>query len=99
MEQLHEGKAPSPGEDGTYIIRMPLGDGAVPQICLDDIPKYIDWLLSHLEESQGMELKVATAHETGEDVAAAFTKVTGKPAKYVDIQISAFLNVLCGRDA
>ena len=96
MEQLHESKSPSPSEDGTYLIRMPLGDGAVPQICLDDIPKYVDWLLSHPEESKGMELKVATAHETGDEVAAAFTTVTGKPAKYVDIPISAYLNALAG---
>ena len=77
-------------EDGVVVWRVPLGDGAVPHVALDDCAYYVRWLFDHQDESNGMDLEVAIDHVTYHDVAAAFTKVTGKPAKYIDLSLDDY---------
>ncbi|CAJ2504469.1 Uu.00g118630.m01.CDS01 [Anthostomella pinea] len=73
-------------EDGVVTWRVPLGeDGAVPHVALDDCGVYVKWLFDHPERASGMDLEVAIDHINYHDLAAAFTKVTGRPARYVDV--------------
>jgi uncharacterized protein YbjT (DUF2867 family) len=87
IEQLGGSKKPIKMVDGTYLFAFPPPEGAVPYIYLDKFAAYIDWIFQNPTESDGMTLDVATAHATGDDVAAAFTAVTGKPAKFQAIPV------------
>lgn len=71
-------------EDGVVTWRVPLGDGAVPEVALDDCGYYVKWLFDHPDRANGMNLDVAIEHVSYHKLAEAFTKVTGKPARYID---------------
>lgn len=86
-EMLNETQRPKEDENGVYVFRAPLGDGAVPYIHLDDLGLYVKWIFDNSSESVGLELKIATAHVSYAELAAAFTAVTGKPARYENVSL------------
>lgn len=77
--------------DGTATWAAPLGKGAVPHVCLEDCGPYVRWLFEHFDgEANGMDLEVAIDHIAYEDLASAFTAVTGRPARYVDVTLDEY---------
>lgn len=90
IENLTQLMAPTLSTNGTYHFELPLGTGAIPYIDLDDFARYVRWALENVEESNGLDLGVATVHASGADIANAFTATTGKPAKYVDLPIETW---------
>ncbi|RGP66754.1 hypothetical protein FSPOR_6494 [Fusarium sporotrichioides] len=76
--------------DGVVTWTVPLGDGAVPHVSLDDCEYYARWLFDHTERADGMNLEVAIEHIGYHDLARAFQKVTGKPAQYIDIPLTTY---------
>uniref|UniRef100_A0A0B7K5L8 NmrA-like domain-containing protein n=1 Tax=Bionectria ochroleuca TaxID=29856 RepID=A0A0B7K5L8_BIOOC len=79
-------------QDGVVLWVAPLGDGAVPHVSLDDCEHYVRWLFDHPERSDGMDLEVAINHIRYADLAAAFQKVTGKPAQYINVPMSRYID-------
>jgi hypothetical protein len=77
-------------EDGVLTWRVPLGDGAVPHVSLEDCGYYVRWLFDHPERANGMDLEVAVDDVAYADLAAAFEKVTGHPARYVDTDLDTY---------
>lgn len=77
-------------EDGVLTWRVPLGDGAVPHVALEDCGFYVRWLFDHAELANGMNLAVAVDHVKYADLAAAFEKVTGHPARFVDVDLETY---------
>jgi hypothetical protein len=77
-------------EDGVLTWRVPLGSGAVPHVALEDCGFYVRWLFDHPERANGMNLEVAIEHIAYADLAAAFEKVTGHPAQYIDIDLEVY---------
>ncbi|MFF7277921.1 NmrA family NAD(P)-binding protein [Streptomyces griseorubiginosus] len=77
-------------EDGVVTWRVPLGDGAVPHVSLEDCGFYVRWLFDNPERANGMDLEVAIEHMTYADMAAAFEKVTGHPARYIDTDLDTY---------
>ncbi|MEE2853702.1 MAG: NmrA family NAD(P)-binding protein [Actinomycetota bacterium] len=77
-------------EDGGLTWRVPLGDGAVPHVSLEDCGYYVRWLFDHPERANGMDLEVAVDDIAYADLAAAFEKVTGRPARYVDTDLDTY---------
>ena len=71
--------------------RVPLGEGAVPHVSLEDCGYYVRWLFDHPERANGMDLEVAIDHAAYADLAAAFEKVTGHPARYIDTDLDGVL--------
>ncbi|KAL1794105.1 hypothetical protein ACET3X_007526 [Alternaria dauci] len=71
-------------EDGIVTWRVPLGDGAVVHVALDDCADYVRWLFDNPDRANGMDLEVAVDHIGYKELAAAFEKVTGHPARYID---------------
>ena len=71
--------------------RVPLGKkGSMPHVALDDVGVYVRWLFEHPGRADGMDLRVAMGHIGYDEVAAAFGKVTGRRAKFVDISLDEF---------
>ncbi|KAL7805292.1 hypothetical protein V8C44DRAFT_230355 [Trichoderma aethiopicum] len=80
-------------EDGVVTWKVPLGEGAVAHVDLDDCEYYARWLFDHQERSNGLDLEVAIDLVDYHDMAKAFTKVTGRPAKYVDIDLETYWTI------
>ncbi|KIV89367.1 hypothetical protein PV10_08942 [Exophiala mesophila] len=77
-------------ENGVVTWRVPVGDGAVVHVALDDCEHYVRWLFDHPERSNGMDLEVAIDHIHYADLAAAFEKVTGHQARYIDTDLDTY---------
>lgn len=77
-------------EDGVVTWKVPLGTGAVPHVSLDDCEYYVRYIFDRQERFNGFDLEVAIQHVHYDDLAEAFTKVTGKPAKYVDVDLDTY---------
>lgn len=79
-------------EDGIVTWRVPLGNGAVPHVALEDCGHYVRWLFDHPERANGMNLEVAIEHVGYHQLAAAFERVTGHPARYIDTDLDTYWN-------
>jgi uncharacterized protein YbjT (DUF2867 family) len=79
-------------EDGVATWRVPLGDGAVVHVALEDCGYYVRWLFDHPERANGMDLEVAIEHVKYADLAAAFERVTGHRAQYIDTSLDDYFN-------
>ncbi|KAL3489237.1 NAD(P)-binding protein [Aspergillus germanicus] len=77
-------------QDGVVTWAVPLGHGAVPHVCLQDCGVYVRWLLENPEEANGMNLEVAIEHVAYEELAHAFEKVSGHPARFVDVDLDTY---------
>ncbi|QKD46515.2 uncharacterized protein FOBCDRAFT_234932 [Fusarium oxysporum Fo47] len=76
--------------EGVVTWAVPLADGAIPHVALDDCDHYVRWLFDNPERSDGLDLEVAIDHITYHDLAQAFQKVTGKPAQFIDITLATY---------
>jgi len=91
LNMLFELLSPQKDNDGTYNFGAPLGkDGRVPMISLEDLGWYARWIFDHPSESSGLDLKVATDHVGWQALAETFTKVTGKPARFIDLSFDEY---------
>ncbi|MDN7742264.1 NmrA family NAD(P)-binding protein [Burkholderia gladioli] len=77
-------------ENGVVTWRVPLGNGAVPHVALEDCGYYARWLFDNRKRANGMNLEVAIEHVEYSKLAEAFEKVTGHPAQYIDTDIEAY---------
>jgi len=68
-------------------------------VALEDCGYYVRWLFDHPERANGMDLEVAIEHVTYANLAAAFEKVTGHPAQYIDTNLDTYwrMGPLSGR--
>jgi uncharacterized protein YbjT (DUF2867 family) len=79
-------------EDGVATWRVPLGSGTVAHAASEDCGYYVRWLFDHPERANGMDLEVAIEHVAYANLATAFSKVTGKPAQYIDTDLTTYWN-------
>ncbi|CRK20675.1 hypothetical protein BN1708_017816, partial [Verticillium longisporum] len=62
-------------EDGVVTWRVPLGDGAVAHVDLDDCEHYVRWLFDNQDRASGLDLEVAIDLIPYADLARAFETV------------------------
>lgn len=79
----------SQGED-VISWRVPLGTGAVAHVALCDVGTQVRWLIENQDRANGLDLEVSIAHIGYDDLAAAFQKVTGHKARYVDVSLEEY---------
>ena len=77
-------------EDGVVTWRVPLGDGAVVHVALEDCGYYVRWLFDNPGRAIGMDLEVAIEHVQYAELAAAFERVTGHPAQYINTSFDEY---------
>jgi hypothetical protein len=80
-------------ERGRDVVtwRLPLGhNGSIAHVALEDCGYYVRWLFDHPDRANGMNLKVAIDHIHYSEVATAFQKITGRPARFVDVDIETY---------
>ncbi|MDJ1133041.1 NmrA/HSCARG family protein [Streptomyces iconiensis] len=84
------------GRDGLRF-GLPLGEaGRWPLIALDDIAWFARHLLDHWDEWGGRTLRVAADSLTGDEIAAAFERVTGVPSAYEAVELDEFARSIPG---
>jgi hypothetical protein len=91
IESLNEYFRPKVESTGVHVFHLPLAQGAMPLIYLEDLGRYARWMLENPSQSNGMELEIATAHASGTDLATAFRTATGKPARYEPADLAEFM--------
>ncbi|KAK2680607.1 NmrA-like domain [Fusarium oxysporum f. sp. vasinfectum] len=93
MELLSAVMSPAVEQDGSLIFQLPLDNGSIPFIHLDDFGKYVDWALRHPEESNRLDFGIATVLATGDQIAKASEKVSGKTSRFVNVPIDIWNSV------
>ncbi|OAQ60130.1 NmrA family protein [Pochonia chlamydosporia 170] len=95
MEGLSEFLQPFPDHEdpSTLVFAAPLGDGKCPLIYLEDYGQYVRWVFDTPSRSSGMHLHVATEDISWKDLAAAFTKVTGRKSIYKDLTLDQYFKL------
>ncbi|KAJ8116494.1 hypothetical protein ONZ43_g4431 [Nemania bipapillata] len=83
-------------EGETAVWRVPLADGAVPFVALDDCGYYVKYLFDHPAEADGLNLAVALDHVTFTEYTKAFTAVTGHPARWDNVELAPFIELAFG---
>lgn len=77
-------------EDGVVTWRVPLGGGRVSHVALGDCGHYARWLFDNPDRANGMNLEVAIEQVDYHELAAAFERVTGHPARYIDTSLEDY---------
>lgn len=87
--QLRLAPQPGPLPDGRdgLVFAIPLGTGKYPLIGLDDIAWFAVHALEQWQTWGTRDLAIAADSLTGEQIAAAFERVTGRPAGYVSVPL------------
>ncbi len=93
MENFQEQLAPQrgrmpDGRDG-MTVAIPLGEGSSPLISLEDIAWFAVHMLKNWQSWGARDLAVVADSLTGQDIAAAFERVTGVPTAYVPVPLDA----------
>lgn len=91
-DQHHQRNAAPAIEEGIVSWRVPLGEGAVAHVALEDCAYYARWLFDNPARADGLNLEVAIEPVAYADLAAAFQRVTGRPARYIDTPLDAYFN-------
>ncbi|KAI0402445.1 hypothetical protein F4802DRAFT_600047 [Xylaria palmicola] len=85
------------GGGGAAVWRVPLAAGAVPFTALDDVGVYVRYLLDHADgEADGLDLQVSVEHVTFDEYVRAFSKITGKPARWIDNTVEEHMEITFG---
>jgi uncharacterized protein YbjT (DUF2867 family) len=79
---IHFGMGPQKGPDGNLAIGFPMGDKRLPGIAVEDIGKCALGIFEKGEELVGKSIGIAGEHLTGDEMAAAFTRVLEREVRY-----------------
>jgi uncharacterized protein YbjT (DUF2867 family) len=79
--------------NGEVVWRTPLGSGAIAHVDLDDCATYVRWLFDNQDRANGMDLEVAIDMINYDDLAKAFTMVTGKPARHESLDMETYWKI------
>src|ERR1700744_2136385 len=77
-------------EDGVVTWRVPLGGGGGPRVAPRACGSYVPRLFAHPDRANGMNLEVAIEQVDYHELAAAFERVTGHPARYIDTSLEDY---------
>ncbi|KZT36391.1 hypothetical protein SISSUDRAFT_1121002 [Sistotremastrum suecicum HHB10207 ss-3] len=89
---LHDSKT------DTYIFAAPIGQGHVPMISLKDLGYFARYIFDHREAFSARDLEVTSDLVAWDKLVETFIKFTGKRAKFVDIPIEIWLQLLKNTD-
>ncbi|MDI5969320.1 NmrA family NAD(P)-binding protein [Streptomyces sp. SL13] len=83
FENLRDRLTPRPDGRGGLTFKLPLGTARYPLVALDDIAWFAGHMFDNWQSWGARDLAVIGDSLTGDEIAAAFTKVTGTPSTYV----------------
>jgi uncharacterized protein YbjT (DUF2867 family) len=87
---VHFGSGPAKGPDGRWVITMPMGDGKLPGIAVEDIGRCAYGIFRRGDELVGETVAIAGEHLTGAEMAAALSGALGIDVAYHAIDPDAY---------
>jgi len=87
---IHFGSGPAKGPDGRWAITMPMGDGKLPGIAVEDIGRCAYGIFRRGDELVGETVAIAGEHLTGAEIAAALGDALGIDVAYHAIDPDAY---------
>jgi uncharacterized protein YbjT (DUF2867 family) len=87
---IYFGLGPKKGADGIPAITFPMGDKRLPGIAASDIGKCAYGIFKAGDAYKGKTVGIAGEHLTGDQMAAAFSKVLGTKVKYNDVPADVY---------
>jgi uncharacterized protein YbjT (DUF2867 family) len=87
---VHFGMGPKPDADGVLAITLPMADKRLPGIAAEDIGKCAYGVFRRGLSSVGKTIGIAGEHLTGQDMAAALSKVLGRQVRYNAVPAAAY---------
>ncbi|KAK5684095.1 hypothetical protein LTS10_003959 [Elasticomyces elasticus] len=92
MDMLFDGMyVPKEQSDGSFLWGNPAANGKIPLIALDDVGEYSLWIFNNPSDSAGLDLEVATDQISFPEIAAVFTRVTGKKGIHKRVSLEEYL--------
>jgi len=79
---VHFGSGPAKGPDGRWAITMPMGDGKLPGIAVEDIGRCAYGIFLRGDELVGKTVAIAGEHLTGEEMAEGLSRALGIDVVY-----------------
>jgi len=70
---IHFGMGPAKGPDGRYALTLPMGDGKLPGMAVEDIGRSAYGIFKRGDEFIGRTVGIAGEHLTGSEMAAALS--------------------------
>ena len=87
---IHFGMGPAKGPDGRYAITLPMGDGKLPGIAVDDIGRCAYGVFQRGDEFIGETIGIAGEHLTGSEMASALGRAMGMEVAYNSVDPAAY---------
>jgi len=87
---IHFGMGPAKGPDGRYAITLPMGDGKLPGIAVEDIGRCAYGVFRRGDEFIGETIAIAGEHLTGSEMAEALGRATGMDVAYNAVDPAAY---------
>lgn len=84
------GMGPKKGPDGQLAFALPMGNKKLPGIAAEDIGKCALGIFKKGGEYIGKTVGIAGEHLTGQEMAAALTKVFGRPVRYHSVSFETY---------
>lgn len=85
-------------KDGTFVFANPLGPGKLPLLSLLDLGIFARYIFDNRELTAGKDVAVVSDLVSSQDIISTFTKVTGKPATFVDLPYDDWCDLFDGAD-
>lgn len=82
---IHFGSGPAKGPDGRWALTMPMGDGRLPGIAVEDIGRCAYGIFRRGDEMIGETVGLAGEHLTGEEMAQGLGRALGIEVRYHDV--------------
>ena len=87
---IHFGMGPTKGPDGRFAITLPMGEGKLPGIAVDDIGRCAYAVLQRGDEFIGKTIGIAGEHLTGSEMAEALGEAMGMEVAYNSVDPAAY---------
>lgn len=87
---LSLGMGPRKGPDGTLVLALPIDDKKLAGIAAEDIGRCAYGIFRRGRELVGKRVGIAGQLLTGEQMAAAFARVLGRPVRYQAVPFAAY---------
>lgn len=89
-ENFLESFQPKHQDDGSMVLALPMADSRLAGIAVEDIGRTAYGIFKRGEPLVGETVSIAGEHLTGEEYAAAFAELLGKPVDYYAVPFDDF---------
>lgn len=87
---IHFGMGPKRGDDGKLSITIPMGEASLPGIAAEDIGRSALAIFKQGEATIGRHIGISGEHLTGDEMAAAFSRVYGEEVRNNAVEPAVF---------